>query len=272
MTSHLLLVAGMGVLSFALRSFQFPLLHRMGTAGIFLTSFLAGWLLGGALWIGVVFAAFWLLLPWLEILTHVRRLRLPIERALQSRTPPPRNTFPGFTEFSDEAEQLGFEYAEDAGWTYNDHAHFFRLFYHAEKRIQAAICLVEQGDLAFYYLSLTTRGVDERVFVTWNYPFSYGLQLPPKIRLNRLQGEVSFEQLLERHESFLTAQKLPLEMIAEQPAGSFRRKIQGDLHDQIIHNLNRGLLVRDGEKLIRYTLRGMFFLWLQFLRDLVRFS
>ena len=78
--SHLLLVLGAAVLSAALRSFQNPLLFRLGTLGIVATSFLAGWLLGGSVGLGAVLAASWLFLPWLEILTKVRRLA-PSHRA-----------------------------------------------------------------------------------------------------------------------------------------------------------------------------------------------
>ena len=87
--SHLLLVLGKAVLSAALRSFQNPLLFRLGTLGIVATSFLAGWLLGGSVALGAVLAASWLFLPWLEILTKVRRLRLPIGGGLsRARLPP----------------------------------------------------------------------------------------------------------------------------------------------------------------------------------------
>jgi len=272
MMSAFLVVAGVGVFSFALRSFRHPTLHRLGTLGIFITSFLAGWLIGGELWLGAAFAVSWLLLPWLEILTHVRRMRLPLERSLAARTPPARSVFPGFAEFSEEAEEVGFEYVQDTGWDHEDHTHFFRLFYDADKRVQAAICLVEQGDLAFYYLALTSRGQDGRVWMTWNYPFSYGLKLPPRIQLNRVQGEADFQKLLERHEAFLAAHQITPEQIAPQPVDAICESLERDLRDQIFHNIDRGLLVRDGETLIRYSTRGLFFLWFQFLRDFVRLS
>lgn len=272
MISAFLVVAGVAVLSFALRSFRHPTLHRVGTLGVFITSFLAGWLIGGELWLGAVFAASWLLLPWLEILTHVRRLRLPLERSLEARTPPARSAFPGFAEFSDEAEQMGFEYVQDTGWDHDDHTQFFRLFYDAETRVQAAICLVEQGDLAFYYLALTSRGADGQVWMTWNYPFSYGLQLPPRIHLNRVQGESDFQRLLEQHEAYLSAHRVSREEVAIQPVELICENLERDLRDQLFFNIDRGLLVRDGEKLIRYSARGLFFLWFQFLRDFVRLS
>ena len=48
--------------------------------------------------------------------------------------------------------------------------------------------------------------------------------------------------------------------------------MQSEMRDQLLHNIHLGVLERDGEKFIRYTRRGMFFLWFQFLRDLVRLS
>jgi hypothetical protein len=105
--SDFLLVFGVGVLSAALRTVQIPLVFRIGTLGLVFTSFLAGWLLGGSVVLGVVFASTWFLLPWLEILTRVRKLRLPLHRALEKSPPPPSSRFPGFGELSEELEGLG---------------------------------------------------------------------------------------------------------------------------------------------------------------------
>lgn len=89
MISELCVVAAVGVLSVALRSFQNQAFFRIGTLGFIATSFLAGWLLGGSMVLGAVFASTWFLLPWLEILTRVRRLRLPLDRQLEKCPPPP---------------------------------------------------------------------------------------------------------------------------------------------------------------------------------------
>ena len=126
--SHLLFVLGAAALSAALRSFEHRLLFRLGTLGIVVTSFLAGWLLGGSVALGAALAASWLFLPWLEILTRVRRMRIPIERRLGPRTPPSRNSFPGFQEMTEEVEEQGFEHLEDVGWDYEDNRHFYRVF------------------------------------------------------------------------------------------------------------------------------------------------
>jgi len=272
MIFNILMVTGVAVLSMALRSFRHPWPHRAGTVGIFATSFLAGWLIGGHIWLGVLFVCSWLMLPWLEILTRVRALRLPIDRSLEPRTPPTRNTFPNFGELTSEVEQDGFEFVEDTGWEYGDQRQFFRLFYSESRRAQACICLVEQNDLAFFYISLTSVDPDGLHLTTWNYPFSYGLKLSPKVKFHRVGGDVPFASLLEAHVLFLKEQGLTLEGCREQDPSAFAKQIEQEMREQILHNLDRGLLVREGQEFIRYSVRGWFYLWLQFLRDLVRLS
>jgi hypothetical protein len=270
--SHLLFVLGAAALSAALRSFEHRLLFRLGTLGIVVTSFLAGWLLGGSVALGAALAASWLFLPWLEILTRVRRMRIPIERRLAPRTPPSRNSFPGFQEMTEEIEEQGFEHLEDVGWDYEDNRHFYRVFRDAQCRTQASICLSEQNDMAFYYLTITSRTPDGRILMTWNYPFSYGLKLQPHLVTNRFPSQGPFSEMFAAHERFLRAHNVDAASLLDPSPEETVRTMQNEMRAQIAHNIALGLLARDGEHLIRYTLRGMFYLWLQFLRDLVRLS
>lgn len=270
MISNLLLVLGVGVLSVALRTFPHPLLHRLSTLGIVATSFLAGWLLGGSVWLGAALAVSWLFLPWLEILTRVRRIRLPIDRRLEPRTPPARNTFPGFSDVTEEIEAEGFEHLDDIGWDHEENRHFYRVSGNDARKLQAGICLVEQNEMAFYYLTVTSRAADGRIFVTWNYPFSYGLKIQPQVKMNRVPGQLSFKEIVAAHEAFLKTEGIALETCVVQNPEETVMAMQTEMRAQITHNIDAGLLKRDGEHFIRYTARGMFFLWLQFLRDLVR--
>jgi hypothetical protein len=270
--SHLLLVLGTAVLSAALRSFEHRVLFRLGTLGVVFTSFLAGWLLGGSVALGAALAASWLFLPWLEILTRVRRMRIPIERRLGPRTPPSRNAFPGFQEMTDEVEEQGFEHLEDVGWDYEDNRHFYRVFRDAQCRTQASICLSEQNEMAFYYLTITSRTADGRILMTWNYPFSYGLKLQPHLVTNRFPSQGPFSEMFAAHERFLRAHNVDAAALLDPSPEETIRTMQNEMRAQIAHNIALGLLARDGEHLIRYTLRGMFYLWFQFLRDLVRLS
>ena len=270
MISELCVVAAVGVLSLALRSFQNQALFRIGTLGFISTSFLAGWLLGGSMVLGAAFASTWLLLPWLEILTRVRRLRLPLDRQLEKCPPPPSSRFPDFSTLSDEMETLGFEYVDDVDWNHDDTRHFYRLFYNPEKRASASICLLEQDRFSFFYVTFTSRAADARVFMTWNYPFSYGMHLLPQTVMNAVDEELSVEELALSHIDFLGKQS-NLELLPIK-AESLSADIERELRTQLEHNIARGILVRDKNKMLRYSVRGMFFLWGQFLREFVRFS
>jgi hypothetical protein len=272
MISDLLLVAGVGVASVALRSFQHPFFIRLGTLGILVTSFLAGWLLGGSVTMGVILALSWLFLPWLEILTRIRRMRLPAERVIEARRPPTRNEFPNLPEVSQEIEDCGFEYIDDLGWDHDSAKNFYRVFEHPEKRLQAAICLSEQEDLAFFYITVTARTSDGRTFSTWNYPFSYGLKLEPKTKVQRFPAPGPFGGILASQETFLSREGCHREDLVLIPHETLVATLQGDMQGQIAHNVDAGLLQRVEDNRVRYTPKGMFFLWFQFLRDLLRLS
>jgi len=270
--SDVLLVLGCGVLAAALRTSQNPLLFRAGTLGIVVTSFLAGWMIGESVVLGVLFASTWFLLPWLEILTRVRRMRLPIERRLESSAPPTRATFPMFGELTEEMEAAGFVYAEDVGWSHDETKQFFRLFQNLDAGTLGTISLVEQNEFAFFYVTITSKTSDGRVFMTWNYPFSYGLRLPPKFTLNRVSGGQSIAEMCGGHAAFLVASGVESSVLRAPDSEVLRTEMQHELREQLDHNLACGLLERDGPDLIRYSKRGMFFLWFQFLRDFVRLS
>lgn len=270
MLFEVLIVAAVGVLSAAMRTYRSALLFRIGTLGFVFTSFLAGWLIGGNFWTGVVFASSWFLLPWLEILTRVRRMRLPLERELRACPPPTREAFPAFGELSEEVEGAGFEYVEDVGWNDAQNRQFYRLFRGGDGRTVGAICLVEQSGFTFYYVAFRSVAEDGRVLVTWNYPFSYGLHQAPGTILNREPGDRSISDLAAAHE-IAVGREMGVGAVA-LAEGEIRGGLQADLRGQVEHNLACGILRREGEGSICYTMRGLFFLWCQFLRDFVRFS
>ena len=272
MFSDLMLILGVAVLSLALRSFYHPFLRKLGAFGVLCTSFVAGWKLSGYWQVGLFCASSWLLLPWLEILTRVRRLTLPLEKNLRHKTPPNSEVFPALDEITNEVEAEKFEHVDDAGWDWEDYAQFFRLFYKAGERTQTAICLIDQRDVAFFYLSVSSRAKDGTIWTTWNYPFSYSLKLVPQWRVNRLRGDQTFLQIYESHRQFLNQNRVRLDDLTELDPEMIQLEIQKDLRSQITHNIAAGVLKQNAAGEIRYSWRGMFFIWLQFLRDLVRLS
>ena len=272
MLFHLLIILGVAVFSMALRSYSHIAAQKLGALGIFSTSFLIGWFFTGYISIGIICAASWLLLPWLELLTRIRKLRLPLEKNLRHKAPPSREILPALNDLTDEIEEEGFEFIDDAGWEWDDYQQFFRLFYKSNDRTQTAICLIDQDQVAFYYVSISSRAKDGRIWTTWNYPFSYSLKLAPQWRVNRMRGEHSYFEMHENHRDWLRRNGVSIDELEELDPEKIQTEIQKDLRAQIAHNLAKGVLKQTAEGQIRYSWRGLFFIWFQFLRDLVTLS
>ena len=264
------LTFGVAVLSFGLRSFQNSYAQKAGALGILATTFLAVYFIAGSWVWGLVVALAWLFLPWLEILTRIRALRLPREKQLRPKSPPSTDTFPALSDITHEIEDEGFVHLGDAGWDWEDYRQFFRLFYREEDRAQAAICLNEQSDFSFYYLRISSRAKDGKVWTTWNYPLSYGLKLTPLFRINRQRPDRSFWQLYQSHREFLRRNKVDPAEIDALDEEQIEAEMEKDLRDQISHNIHKGVLTPTATGDVKYSWRGMIYLWCQFLVDLVR--
>ena len=266
----LFLTLGVAVLSVALRSYQTSFAQKAGAFGILVSSFLAIYFATGSWIYGLIAALSWLLLPWLEILTRIRALRLPKEKALRPKSPPSTDVFPTLNEITREIENEGFAHVSDAGWDWEDYRQFFRLFYKEADRAQATICLNEQNDLSFYYLRISSRAKDGLIWTTWNYPLSYGLKLPPEFRINRQRPDQSFWELYQAHREYLRLNQVELSVIDPMDDERIQSEIEKDLRDQIAHNLKKGVLTPADDGEVKYSWRGMVYLWCQFLLDLVR--
>jgi hypothetical protein len=264
------LTLGVAVLSVALRSYQTSLAQKVGAAGILLSSFLAVYFVTNSWVLGLAAAISWLFLPWLEILTRIRALRLPKQKSLRPKSPPSAEVFPTLDEISREIENEGFKHISDAGWDWEDYRQFFRLYYKEEDRAQATICLNEQNDLSFYYLRISSRANDGIIWTTWNYPLSYGLKLTPQFRINRQRPDQSFWQLYQSHREFLRHNQVETSVIDALDEDRVQAEIENDLRDQIAHNIEKGVLTQTDSGEVRYSWRGMIYLWCQFLLDLVR--
>lgn len=267
-----LIILGVAALSLGLRTVPHAVPQKLGAIGVLVTSFLIGWRFTGQWIAGLVCALSWFLLPWLEILTRVRKLTLPLEKNLRHKHAPNTTAFPALGELTDEIESEGFEHLEDCGWDWEEYQQFFRLFYKPADRAQAAVCLIDQHSVAFYYLSVSSRAKNGKVWTTWNYPFSYSLKLVPQWKVNRLRGDKTFLQLHESHRDFLRANGVIPEDLEPLDPASIQEEIQQDLRAQITHNLAAGVLTRTDSGHVRYSWRGLIFIWLQFVRDLVRLS
>jgi hypothetical protein len=266
----LFLILGVAVLSVALRSFQSAFSQKAGALGILLASYLLAYFITDSHVLGALAAASWFFLPWVEILTRIRTLRLPREKQLRPKNAPSADTFPNLTEITREIENEGFVHVNDAGWDWEDYRQFFRLFYRAEDRAQATICLNEQHDLSFYYLRISSRAKSGIIWTTWNYPLSYGLKLTPHFRINRQRPEQSFWQLYQSHREFLRRNQVETAAIDSLDEERIEKEMENDLREQIAHNIKKGVLKPTSAGDVKYSWRGMLYLWCQFLLDLVR--
>jgi hypothetical protein len=88
MFSSILLVLGVLVLGAAFRSYHNPVCQRLSVTCFLSASFLVGYLPTGSWALGFAAVSLWFLLPWLEILTRIRRMRLPLDRSFREKTPP----------------------------------------------------------------------------------------------------------------------------------------------------------------------------------------
>ena len=178
------------------------------------------------------------------------------------------DVFPTLKEITREIQNEGFAHVNDAGWDWEDYRQFFRLFYKEEDRAQATICLNEQNDLSFYYLRISSRANDGIIWTTWNYPLSYGLKLTPQFRINRQRPDQSFWQLYQSHKEFLRQNQVETSVIDPLDEDRIQLEVENDLRDQIAHNIKKGVLKSTPDGEVKYSWRGMVYLWCQFLLDL----
>ncbi|MDP7105433.1 MAG: hypothetical protein QGH41_00055, partial [Roseibacillus sp.] len=87
--SKLALVAGLAVLAMALRCCRHFAARKLGAFIFLVASFFALYFIfNQSVIAGLCGVAAWFLLPWIELLTRIRRLRLPLENRLRFRVPP----------------------------------------------------------------------------------------------------------------------------------------------------------------------------------------
>lgn len=267
---QILYVAAVIVFAIACRSFNNRFIQKLGWLALLGASYLSGYYLTYSHIGGAIFVGAWFMLPWMEIVFRVRRLRFPIKSEVKHRFPPSREVFPELSELSSEADDDGFTEVGDTGWKFSQTDYFMRLFYHAEKRMQAAIALAQQGDFGFSYVSLTSRTTSGVTFTTTNYPFAATMKHSPKQRLNRFTHADSFSDLLERHEDFLHREGIRSEDLALQDTEYLHAYIERDMSVLIDHNITAGVIEPTGNGEFRYSWRGCIFLYWQVVKDMLR--
>ena len=272
MINDLLIIAGAAACGYALRTFEHPVLRKLGALAYLAATYLAGWLFTGSHAAGAAAVAGWFLLPWVEIVLRVRKMRLPLTRSLKHRYPPNRDDFPHLADLTEELETEGFTQTDDAGLDWQEMQQFLRVCYHAPSLTQAVIHLNQQSNLSVVFVSITCRTTDGRIFTTSNYPFSQTMASPPEVMLHRVPTAHSFAELLAEHRSIMALIDIRESDLTSPGEEGLADQLQADFDAQVQHNLGRGLIKASGDGTFRYSWRGCFYLYGQFLKDMVRFA
>ena len=266
-----LIVVGLFFLAVALRSARWAFLRKFGALMFLIATFWLGYFLSGSKIGGMIAVACWFFLPWFELLTHIRRLRLPLNNRLQHRRVPNPAFFPNALEASAAMEAEGFEHVSDCGWKWAGMQQFFRFYWHPEERAISAICLCEQSDVAFAFISVTSQDSEGRTWRTTNFPFSLTLQCSPQIRWNYVPCEQNcFHRILRNHREFLERNNVSAELLRVPDPEDVEDSLEREMHHQVEYNLASGIIRLTGDGHFRYSKRGLFFLWGQFVKDMVR--
>ena len=267
-----LIVIGLVVLAVGLRSAHTTGLRKLGALTFLVASFYLLYFLTGSLLGGLVGVLLWFFLPWVELLTRIRRMRLPLDNRLHQLPIPNPLFFPNATEAAAAMDEAGFEHVSDCGWQWDGMHQFFRLFWHPEERAVAAVCLCEQSDVAFAFISITSLDRHGRIWRTTNFPFAATLRCPPEVRWNHVPcGRNCFHQILRDHREFLSHAKVQASHLRMPDPEEIEASIEREMRNQVDHNLAIGIIRLTGDGHFCYSKRGLIFLWGQFIKDMVRF-
>src|SRR5438094_8429078 len=111
----ILFTLGVAVLGVGLRSFQNSYAQKAGALGFLAATFPVVYFITGSWVWGLAGAMGWLFLPWLEILTRIRALRLPKEKQVRRKTPPSGDRFPALRDITRELGDDALAHVGQAG-------------------------------------------------------------------------------------------------------------------------------------------------------------
>ena len=271
MAKEILIVVGIVVFAAAFRSCRKNWSRKLGAFLFLGASFLAFYFLTGCLCWGCFGIIAWFFLPWIELLTRVRKLRLPMENRLVHKDAPEDDFFPNASKALAAMSEADFEHVGDSAWKWAGMEQYFLLHWNPEERASAAVCLCEQDKVAFAFISITSKTEDGKTYRTTNFPFSQTLKHSPNFFWNHVPCEKNcFHQVLLDHRAYLQKQKIAESDLRTPDPDLLEEEIEQEMREQIQHNLDQKIIEPTDGNNFRYSKRGFFFLWKQFVKDMLR--
>jgi hypothetical protein len=203
----------------------------------------------------------------------LRQLRVPRHRELQDARAP-RDEFEELSEVTEELVAAGFEQLDECRLTPAEHEQYYRIFARGDGLVQATIGYIAQGPIGFHFVAFTSNGKDGRRWVTWDYPLTYGLVMPPNTAVYRALHCVDAAELYEEHKRFLEINEVHDEDLSagEKTPEAVRQRLEDTLNQQIEYNVSCGYLApvsSANEENFAYSWRGTLYVAGQVLRDLI---
>ncbi len=250
-----------------------PLWRKLGMTLIWMACSFGAYCLTGSLLMALTLVLAWILFPVWEMVFVLRQLRVPRHRGLTDAHPP-RDASQELEEVSAELRHAGFEKLDECRLNPSDHEQYYRLFDRGDGRVQATIGYIAQGAIGFHFLAFGSQGLDGRRWVTWDYPLTYGLSMPPNFALYRVLESENVAELYQAHLDFLAANSIKDEdlFVAERTPQVARARLEQALNQQIEHNISRGFLeptANSEAENFSYSWRGTLYVAGQILRDLI---
>ena len=266
-----LIVLAFLIIGVALRSCRTLLLRKLGALIFLVASFLAFYFAFGSFAAGFLGVALWFLLPWIDLLARIRRMRLPLSKRLNLTNPPSEDHFPNASRLVREIEEAEFDHVTDSGWDWSGMQQYFRFFWNPEAKAVAAVCLCEHEQIAFAFVTISSRAPDGRSVHTTNYPFSPTLKHAPGAHWDHLPCERNrFEAIYQDHQRHLEKRRLKEGELLMPDPDEVLDQMEGEMQRQIEHNLKCGLIKVVDDRYFQYSTKGLFFLWIQSIKDMIR--
>ena len=247
--------------------------RKIGMAAIWLASGLAAYFFTGSPLLAGVTLLAWLFFPLWEMFFVLRKLHVPRHRELVDARAP-HDEFEELSELSKELAKLDFEQVDECKLRPSQHDQYYRIFVAKDSLVQATLGYVAQGSIGFHFIAFTSNTKDGRRWVTWDYPLTYGLAMPPQTAVYRALHCDSVEALRVTHADFLEANNIGLADLlpVESTRDAVRTRLEETLNQQVEYNIHQGILApapKAEPDNFRYSWRGTLFVARQVLRDLL---
>jgi hypothetical protein len=268
LSCFVLMLGGLSLLQLGNVAFR-----KLGMAMLWLASGLAVYFFTNSAWLAGLMLAAWIFFPMWEMFFVLRQLRVPRHRELADARAP-RDEFEEIEEISGQLAESGFENLDECRLEPAQQEQYYRIFTREDGLVQATIACVAQGSIGFHFLLFTSNGKDGRRWMTWDYPLTYGLVMPPGTAIYRALHCESVTELYQAHLDFLEANGVKPADLApgERTREAARARMEQTLNQQIEYNISRGYLAPahgpDAENFC-YSWRGTLYVVGQVLRDLL---